>query len=479
MASSSKEKLFFCAHCGMEAPRWMGFCHACGIQEPLEEKLIRPGRQMGWLRSERTEPVELCSVSPHSMPRITDSDKELNRVLGGGLVPGSVVLLAGDPGIGKSTILLQVAASLASGIVKDAGRRVLYISGEESPGQIWMRAQRLSMEGKGIYLLGETSLQAILDTLDAMSVHVVIIDSIQTIYSEELSAVPGSLSQVRECARHILGWGKANNVPIILAGHVTKEGEIAGPRVLEHMVDVVLHMEGDAMGAFRIVRGVKNRFGSTDEVAVYQMEENGLKIVEDPSRALLSHRRTAPIGSVVVPVVQGTRTLLVEVQALTSPSYGPIPRRVANGLDLSRILMIAAVLDRRVGLRLSGQDIIVNVVGGIQLNEPAADLGIALAIASSVRGVPVKETLVAIGEIGLSGEVRPVPHAGRRLQEAERLGFELAVLGQGDANILANRSIQVFETDTVSEALVHSLLGDQAVETRVQGKKISVSGGTI
>ncbi len=476
MALNAKEKLFFCAHCGEEEPRWMGFCHACGIQEPLEEKLVRSGRQVGWLKNEKTEPVELSSVSPQSMPRIATSDNELNRVLGGGLVPGSVVLLAGDPGIGKSTLLLQIAASLASGIAQDENRRVLYVSGEESPGQVWMRAQRLSMKGKGIYLLGETSLHAILDTLDAMQINAVIIDSIQTIYSEELSAVPGSLSQIRECARQMLTWGKTHNVPILLAGHVTKEGEIAGPRVLEHMVDVVLHLEGDGMGAFRVLRGVKNRFGSTDEVAVYQMEENGLRIVDDPSRALLAHRRTTPIGSVVVPVIQGTRTLLVEVQALTSPSYGPIPRRVANGLDLSRVLMIAAVLDRRVGLRLSGQDIIVNVVGGIRLDEPAADLGIALAIASSVRGVPVKETLVAIGEIGLSGEVRPIPQFKRRLQEAERLGFELAVL-RGDHNTLSNRSMQVYEIDSVAEALEHSFLGQNRINNRTKEKRISVTGG--
>ena len=440
----------------------MGFCHVCGAQDPLVEAPSPKTRRGTWLPDAATaEPVELSRVSDMGPPRIALPYPELNRILGGGLVPGSVVLLAGDPGIGKSTLLLQVAAALASSPSTDASPArggVLYVSGEESPDQVQMRARRLEVRGGGLYLLGETNLEAVLHWLGQMSVSAVVIDSIQTLYSEGTSSVPGSLSQVRECTRRLLAWAKGHGTPVLLAGHVTKEGDVAGPRALEHMVDVVLYLEGERFGANRLLRGTKNRFGATHEVAVYQMEERGLVEVHDPSRALLSHRRGAPVGSAVVAVVEGTRPLLVEVQALTSPAHGPVPRRVVNGLELNRVLMVSAVLSRRAGLPLGGQDVIVNVVGGLRLSEPAVDLAVALAIASSFREAPLDERLVVLGEVGLSGEVRPVPQMEHRLREASRLGFRRAVVGErGEGAEAWDGSVEVIEVATLREALRHAL----------------------
>ena len=433
----------------------MGFCHLCGAQEPLVEAPRQKPRRGAWLPDATSEPVELSRVSELATSRIALPYSELNRILGGGLVPGSVVLLAGDPGIGKSTLLLQVASALAG---SSEGQGVLYVSGEESPDQVQMRARRLRVKGEGLYLLGETNLEAVLHWLGQMSVSAVVVDSIQTLYSQELSAVPGSLSQVRECTRRLLAWAKEHGTPVLLAGHVTKEGDVAGPRALEHMVDVVLYLEGERFGANRLLRGTKNRFGATHEVAVYQMEEQGLVEVHDPSRALLSHRRGGAVGSAVVAVVEGTRPLLVEVQALTSPAHGPVPRRVVNGMEVNRVLMVAAVLARRAGLPLGGQDIIVNVVGGLRLSEPSADLAAALAIASSFREAPLDESLVALGEVGLSGEVRPVPQMERRLQEASRLGFRCAVVGErGQQAETWNGSVEVLEVATLRDALRHVL----------------------
>ena len=452
---TDKVASFFCAHCGNESRQWMGFCHMCGAQDPLVEAPRAKTRRGAWLPDATSEPVELSRVSEMETPRISLPYPELNRILGGGLVPGSVVLLAGDPGIGKSTLLLQAAAALA-----DSSERggVLYVSGEESPDQVQMRARRLRVRGQGLYLLGETNLEAVLHWLGQMSVTAVVVDSIQTLYSEGLSAAPGSLIQVRECTRRLLAWAKEHGTPVLLAGHVTKEGDVAGPRALEHMVDVVLYLEGERFGANRLLRGTKNRFGATHEVAVYQMEEQGLVEVHDPSRVLLSHRRGAAVGSAVVAVVEGTRPLLVEVQALTSPAHGPVPRRVVNGMEVNRVIMVAAVLARRAGLPLGGQDIIVNVVGGLRLSEPAADLAVALAIASSFREAPLDDNIVALGEVGLSGEVRPVPQIEQRLQEASRLGFRRAVVGErGRRAEASNGSVEVLEVATLRDALRHVL----------------------
>ncbi len=441
----------------------MGFCHACGARDPLVEA-PRPRRGEGpWAAAHGSSvPLQLSDVSLDDTPRILLPYAELNRVLGGGLVPGSILLMAGDPGIGKSTLLLQIAAALAP---KGRGRQadaaqpqggVLYVSGEESAAQVRMRAERLGIDGHGLYLLGETDVAEALRWMDNTAPAAVIVDSIQTLYTEDAPSSPGSVAQVRECTRLLLGWAKARQTPVLLSGHVTKEGDVAGPRVLEHMVDVVLYLEGESLGPYRVVRSVKNRFGSTDEVALFQMQGNGLSEVEDPSQALLSQRQGPLVGAIVCPVVQGSRPLLVEVQALTSPAVGPVPRRVANGLETNRLTMLAAVLSRRAGLPLGGQDIIVNVAGGLRVSEPATDLATALAIASAFRNQPLAPDLVALGEVGLSGEIRPVPQMGRRLQEAARLRLRRAI-GPMEAARESVDGIAVTPVSTLSRALTAAL----------------------
>jgi DNA repair protein RadA/Sms len=347
----------------------------------------------------------------------------MDRVLGGGLVPGSLALLAGEPGVGKSTLLLQAAGSVAG-----SGRTVLYVSGEESDRQIKLRAERLSLPGKGVFLMPETEVEHVLQQLEERQPGLAIVDSIQTLSAEGVSSGPGSVAQVRECTLQLLRWAKARETPVLLTGHVIKDGTLAGPRVLEHMVDVVLYLEGENLGTHRILRSVKNRFGSTNEVAMFQMGGNGLEEVADPSQALLEERGSKAVGSAIVPVLEGSRPMMVEIQALTSPSMLPVPRRTANGVDYNRMLMVSVVLSRRARLSLSAQDIIVNVAGGLRVSEPGADLALALALASSLRNRPVKSGLAALGEVGLSGELRSVAQMERRLRETVRLGFTRCLL---------------------------------------------------
>ena len=348
---------------------------------------------------------------------------EMNRVLGGGVVPGSLVLFAGEPGVGKSTLLLQAANFVAA-----QGQKVLYISGEESDRQVKLRFQRLGMASQGIYLLAETDVDQILQHLEHHLPSLAVVDSVQVLSTQEVSSGPGSVAQVRECALRLMRWAKTRGVPVLLAGHVTKDGTVAGPRVLEHMVDVVLYLEGESLGAHRLLRSVKNRFGSTNEVGMFQMGGTGMEEVPDPSQALLAGRSQGAVGSAIAPVMEGSRSLLVEIQALTSPSILPVPRRTSNGVDYNRMIMIATVLTRRARLNLANQDIIVNVAGGLRVGEPGADLAQALAIASSLRNLPLLPGLVAIGEVGLSGELRTVPQLDRRLNEAARLGFKTCLL---------------------------------------------------
>ena len=348
-------------------------------------------------------------------------------MLGGGIVPGSLILIAGDPGVGKSTLLLRLAADVSS-----TKGTTLYVTGEESAAQVKMRADRIGVSGQDLYVLPATDLGEVLSRLDEQSPTLAVVDSIQTIYQDSLSSEPGSVAQIRECTRGLMDWAKNRGVPIVLSGHVTKGGDIAGPRVLEHMVDVVLYMEGDPVSSWRLLRTTKNRFGSTNEVGVFEMTGGGLIDVEDPSKAFLSGRRGGAVGSIIVSTLEGTRPLLVEIQALTSPSVLPTPRRVATGIDFNRLLLVCAVLSRRVGMPLSNQDIIVNVTGGLRIGEPAADLGLALAIASSLRDVPLDPAVAAIGEVGLSGEVRMVPQLERRVREVRRLGLKRCLV-PGDA----------------------------------------------
>ena len=415
---------FSCQSCGYQSPKWMGFCPSCAENVPLVES-TRSHRSpnQGWLPTAASNLQELSQVSPDEQRRISLGFGELNRVLGGGVVPGSLVLMAGEPGIGKSTLLLQTA-----GFVASQGNGVVYVSGEESIHQIKLRSERLGVSGEGIYLLAETDADQVVQQLENFRPSLAIVDSIQALYTPEVPSGQGSVAQVRECAIRLMRWAKARAIPVLIAGHMTKDGSLAGPRVLEHMVDVVLYLEGDDLSAYRILRGAKNRFGSTNEVGLFQMGGSGLEEVTDPSRGLLSERGQDAVGSAIVPILEGSRPLLVEVQALTSPSVLPVPRRIANGVDYNRLLMLAAVLSRRVGLSLSSQDIIVNVVGGLKIREPATDLAVALAVASSLRNTPLSPGMVAVGEVGLTGELRSVPQLQRRLDEASRLGFRRCLI---------------------------------------------------
>ncbi len=417
---AAKRSLFFCQHCGQESPRWMGFCSGCGERTPLvEAPAQKQSNRRGRLNSQASgEPVELAQVKPEAQPRITTGCGEMDRVLGGGLVPGSLILFAGEPGVGKSTLLLQIAEAVAA-----SGAKVLYVSGEESEQQIKLRAQRLGLKGRGVFLLPETAVEQVIQSLEETRPGLVVVDSIQTLSSADASSSPGSPTQVRDCALQLMQWAKGQRAPVLLAGHVTKDGNVAGPRVLEHMVDAVLYLEGENQGALRLLRSVKNRFGSTHEVAMFQMSGEGLEEVLDPSQALLGERLEGTVGSAIAPILEGTRPLLVEIQALTSLSMQPVPRRTANGIDFHRMIMVSAVLSRRARLALANQDVIVSVAGGLRVSEPAADLALALALASSCRNQPVKPGLVAVGEVGLSGELRSAPQTDRRLAEAARLGF--------------------------------------------------------
>jgi len=445
--------VFFCRDCGYESPKWMGFCPAptCQSGQPLVE--TTPARSSstnsGWTPAQ-SEPVqELSKLELDSQHRIETPCRELNRVLGGGIVPGSVILLAGEPGVGKSTLLLQAAQDMAA-----SGRSVLYVSGEESPQQIKLRSQRLGFAGEGVFLLSETDVDAVVERLEESRPGLVIIDSVQTLFSRDAPSGPGSVVQIREAGLRLMRWSKARQVPVFLAGHVTKDGSVAGPKVLEHMVDVVTYLESQEYGAFRLLRCTKNRFGSTSEVGVFEMTEAGLIEVADPSKALLAQRYDQAVGSALVPVMEGSRPLVLEVQALTSFSHLPAPRRVANGVDHNRLLMLTAVAGRRAGLDLSGQDIIVNVAGGMRISEPAADLAIILAIASSLHNRPLDSEMVVFGEVGLGGEVRTVPHAQRRLQEAQRLGLTKAVLSDSALDAEARPAgMNLVFARTVSQAI--------------------------
>ena len=425
--TENQRTVFACRDCGHENARWSGFCPspACGSTLPLVEVKPAPKSQSpgGWAVTGRQPVQELSQLDPEDQPLLSLPGQEINRVLGGGIVAGSVVLLTGEPGVGKSTLLLQIAGYLAA-----QGKSVLYVSGEESPHQVKLRSQRLGIPGEGIFILPESDVDAILEKLDECHPGLAIVDSIQTLYCREASSGPGSVSQVRESGLRLMQWAKNSNTPVILAGHVTKDGGVAGPRVLEHMVDVVTYLEAQDAGAYRILRNTKNRFGSTSEVGVFEMTGLGLTEVSDPSQAMLAQRYHEAVGTVVVPILEGNRPLMLEVQALTSPSHGPAPRRVGNGVDYNRLLMLSAVASRRGGLDLAGQDIIVNVAGGFRISEPAADLPVVLAMASSLQNRALKNDLAAFGEVGLSGEVRPAPQAQRRVHEAARLGFSRCIL---------------------------------------------------
>jgi DNA repair protein RadA/Sms len=398
---------YVCDSCGATALKWAGQCKVCGEWNTLTETRVQPTREpsLSGSLAPISQPQALSEIRADQFERLPVTNGELARVLGGGIVPGSVVLIGGDPGIGKSTLLLQASAQLAGG-----ERPVLYVSGEESVHQIKMRADRLGLQQPDLFVVSEVSLDQILIHIEQLNPRLVVVDSIQAVSSEDLDSSAGSVSQVKACATALLRLAKTNGVPIFLVGHVTKAGAIAGPRVLEHIVDAVLYLEGDRFHTYRLLRGVKNRFGSTNEVGVFEMTEQGMIEVTNPSEAFLAERLPETAGSAIAVTMEGTT------------SFG-LPRRTANGVDFNRLLLLVAVLSKRVGLRLFDQDIFVNVVGGLRISEPAADLALALAIASSFQNVALPSDLVAVGEIGLSGELRAVSHLSRRLNEAAKLGF--------------------------------------------------------
>ncbi len=440
--------IFVCQQCGKESLKWLGRCPSCQQWNSfVETKATAPETSLRTI-SPVNLPQELSQVVIEAADRFPLPMVEFNRVLGGGVVSGSMVLIGGDPGIGKSTLLLQVSALIAQ-----AQGKVVYVSGEETMPQIKLRSKRLGVTGEKLYLLAETDLEIILNQIEQLQPSLVVIDSIQAVYLPELDTVSGSVTQVRECTLRLMHWAKLNGVPVFIAGHVTKDGAIAGPRVLEHIVDVVLYLEGEPFSAYRLLRCVKNRFGSTNEVGVFEMKGQGLVEVDNPSLAFLSQRGDETIGSVVVPTLEGSRPLLVEIQALTNPTSFGLPRRTANGVDFGRLLLITAVLSRRVGLKLGGQDIIANVTGGIRIGEPAADLGVALAIASSFRDLGVDPELAAVGEVGLSGELRAVSQLDRRVNEAARLGFKRALVPKVGARISVPKGIELIPVSTLREAI--------------------------
>ena len=424
----NKKAVYFCQECGYESAKWMGQCPGCRAWNTFVEETVTPkktssaagGKLPG---NKRPEPVVLKDISLKEDERRTSGIGELDRVLGGGIVPGSLVLVGGDPGIGKSTLLLQVCRNLAH---MDAS--VLYISGEESLRQIKLRANRIGEFNENLTLLCETNLETIREVMERKKPDVAVIDSIQTMFDEEISSAPGSVSQVRESTNVLMQIAKGLGISIFIVGHVTKEGNVAGPRVLEHMVDTVLYFEGDRHAAYRILRGVKNRFGSTNEIGVFEMRQDGLVEVENPSEYMLSGKPEGASGSVVACSMEGTRPILLEVQALVCHSNFGIPRRTAAGTDFNRVNLLMAVLEKRLGLKLGDCDAYVNIAGGIKMNEPAIDLGIVLALISSYKDKPIDEKTICFGEVGLSGEVRAVNMAEQRVQEAKKLGFEVCIL---------------------------------------------------
>ncbi len=420
---------YVCQNCGRQSPRYMGRCPACGEFNTMIEEIIETSKISGKAEARaRANPAggraqRLSEVSLEAEPRLAVPVAEFNRVLGGGIVPGSIVLIGGDPGIGKSTLLLQIGALIA----QHAGR-VLYVSGEESARQIKMRADRMGLSADELFLVTETNLASILEYVDQIAPLVLVIDSIQTVYTEESESSPGSVSQVRECASRLQMLAKTSGISVFLIGHVNKEGMIAGPRVLEHIVDTVLYLEGDPFQAYRLLRSVKNRFGATSEVGVFEMSGAGMLEVPNPSELFLAERVLNAAGSAIAVTMEGTRPLLVELQALTSPTTFGNPRRTPNGVDINRLLLISAVLTKRFGLRLHEQDIFINVVGGLKVDEPASDLAMAAAMASSYYDKAAPPDLAFIGEVGLSGELRAVSQLPARLNEAAKIGFRRVLI---------------------------------------------------
>lgn len=445
---------FACTACGYESSRWVGRCPGCGAWNTMEETISAPvyaaaAKPPKQRSGTGAAAMLLRDVPEDAVARISTGIDELDRVLGGGIVEGGLMLIGGDPGIGKSTLLLQVCANLAA-----SGRRVLYVSGEESAKQVKLRARRLGIDVPNLYVLAENALDGVEEKLQQLQPDVAVVDSIQTMYRPEMASAPGSVSQIRECTSLLMRLCKESGTAIFLVGHVTKEGAIAGPRMLEHMVDVVLYFEGDRQQEYRLLRAVKNRFGSVNELGVFQMTEKGMRVIANPSEQLLSHRAKGASGSVVFCGIEGSRPLLCDVQALAAQSYFGTPRRTVGGADAGRVALLLAVLEKRAGQKTYNQDVYINVAGGLELSEPAADLALCIAVASSLKDESVGAEVAVMGEVGLAGEVRAIPQCERRIAECRRLGFTTLVLPRENLRrIQAPEGVRLIGVDTVLQAI--------------------------
>ena len=449
------KSVFFCTSCGNESPRWMGRCPGCGAFNTMEEHIEKPvpaGRAKAAPVGQSRKPQRIGEVRSDGEIRFSTGMGELDRVLGGGAVAGSLVLVGGAPGIGKSTLLLQICDQLCK------GRKVLYISGEESERQLKLRAERLKVNPDELYILSETRLSDIVSASEEMEPDILIVDSIQTLYNEENDASPGSVSQVKDCTMSMMQLSKSQGITVFVVGHINKDGNIAGPKVLEHMVDCVLYFEGDPNTSYRLLRAAKNRFGSTNEIGVFEMLDVGLVEVPNPSQMLLEGRPEGASGTCVACVMEGTRPVLAEVQALVSKTTFNVPRRTADGFDFNRAVLLMAVAEKRAGMKLSLFDAYINVIGGLRLDEPGADLSVVLAVASSYRDTPIADDLVAIGEVGLTGEIRSVSHMNQRLAEASRLGFKKCIIPKGSAEKLdIPQGLTVYRVRNLREAIEMAL----------------------
>ena len=440
--------IFVCSECGYESPKWLGKCPACNAWNTFYEEKEQKAVTLDGKVKQAAKPKALNSVEGKEAIRMKTGYQELDRVLGGGLVKGSLVLVGGEPGIGKSTLILQLCNKLSS------DGKVLYVSGEESAEQVKLRADRLSISSDNIMFLGETNIDAIDNEITNMNPKLVVIDSIQTMYSNEITSAPGTVSQVREITARIMRVCKANQITTIIIGHVTKDGNIAGPRVLEHMVDTVLYIEGERYFSYRIVRTVKNRFGSTNEVGMFEMQNEGMCEVTNPSSILISEGSDKYSGSVIICTIEGTRPLLVEVQALTTMSVYGIPKRTANGIDFNRLALLIAVLEKRSNLSLGNQDVYLNVVSGMRITEPAVDLGVALVVASSFKNISIPKDIAVIGEVGLTGEIRSVNLIDKRLKEIERLGFKRCLIPENNKKLLKDKyNLDIIGVRNINDAL--------------------------
>ncbi|MDY3973314.1 DNA repair protein RadA [uncultured Veillonella sp.] len=447
--------MYFCNNCGAESPRWLGKCPQCGQWNTLVEEVVRETSSKGAasyapIDRKATKPVSLADIRTEDAPRMSTSYGEIDRVLGGGIVPGALMLLGGDPGIGKSTLLLQV-----SGAIADKEGYVLYASGEESQMQLKLRAERLQIKGKTLSVMADTNLDSILQEAAQNKPKLLVIDSIQTMFTDNLDSAPGSVAQVRECTARLLRFAKEQNVPVIIIGHVTKDGNIAGPRMLEHMVDVVLYFEGERSYQFRILRSIKNRFGSTSETGLFVMEEEGLVELLNPSATLLAERTEEEVGSAVMAYLEGIRPILVEVQSLVATTAFGMPRRTSIGYDLNRLIVLLAVLEKRCNFNLGNKDVYINVIGGLKVNEPACDLSVAAAIVSTLKNQPVPADMVILGEIGLTGNIRSIPRIEQRIMEAAKMGFTKFIVPKGNTKQLKSdwKDITIHAVTSVEEAM--------------------------